>query len=622
MKRRTRLVALVISVFMLCGMLSSCFLGNFLRGNDTDTASAAKLGEPDRYGEFKEGKYYATGDKVVELEWLVKDDSSFPLDPRSKFFDDVQTITGVKIKAVPVDSKNLQNQINLQMASGKYSDIITGAPGMIDTMLESATKGAFIPVDKLIDAYAPNIKETLAKPMYAEGKTWGTALDGRQYVIPQLRNQLGYAEHLTIRSDLLEKYGLKMPTTTDELLTVLRRFQSEAQKAAVAKGEKNKFYAFTPLGLADADRKIPYFFFNFDVANNYFVENGAVKFGPADDRFKEAVMFLNTLYKEGMMPKDVYSYSDDQYWESYYNGNIGVGLNSTSRIRMANEIYAKDKVPYKFELLKPLVTKSGARYANSESIYKGPVVISNTCKDPVAAIRLLDWFYTSDAYMLSCFGVSTREGIGMDIGEDSPMLYFSTDAADVKAKYPEWYEKEKQAIKKAIADGYKTDAFGMKTGYDAKTDELYGSFMQSMLPSSAFETRVSREYGYFNSQRMAMNAEPYHRLELDPSLPLNGGAAAVRWLDANIPPVDFNKTSLGTDGFRCVKLTPEESKELGSIEGDLWSKCDEYMAKFVTGQIGFDKWDEYIGVIKGAKYERATEIMNSGYKRFMSSTKK
>lgn len=66
------------------------------------------------------------------------------------------------------------------LTNSPLPDIVQGDKNRIN---ESAVEGAFIPLDELIDQYAPNIKRVLEEhPEYVAGSA---ASDGKLYFIPE-----------------------------------------------------------------------------------------------------------------------------------------------------------------------------------------------------------------------------------------------------------------------------------------------------------------------------------------------------------------------------------------------------------------------------------------------------
>lgn len=553
------------------------------------------------------GKYSITGDREIEITWLMRDDEQVKLNTKGKFFDDVKNITGVKINAIPVIPSELSNQVQLALSSNNMPDIIQGETADSETYLSYGEQGAFIDILPLME-YAPHLKKYLDTDAYAEAVKYSTASSGKQYIIPTLKSAGGYSKMFQIRTDLLEKYKLPMPQTFEELKADLYKFQ-EGESAEMKK-QNRPFYAF-----AAVTSDMEYFFYHFDVANDFFIENGKILYGPADDRYKEALTTLSEFYGKGMMPPEAFSISEDQYYELMYNGSLGLALNSTGRTDKANAAFEKinkqNGTNYHFELLPPVKSEAGKQYLNVEANYKQPIMITTSSKYPKECLQLLDWFYSEEGILLANLGASEKPGIGCGIYD----LY--RDADKIKEKYGAWYES---AVKT-----YKEQAAASPDGKDKYLDDsgnLTGLF--AVLTMGEEEAQAKRlEYGYFASPAPAdlgMLNVLYPLEEAMPE-PTAGTKGLALYDNVYYKPIDITKSSVGTRPFRFSRFTPEEKLEIQDIQTNIDTKAKEYMAKFVTGQIGFDQWDKYIEELKGLGLDKLLETYNSGYQRYMGNKK-
>ena len=64
-------------------------------------------------------------------------------------------------------------------------------------------------------------------------------------------------------------------------------------------------------------------------------------------------------------------------------------------------------------------------------------------------------------------------------------------------------------------------------------------------------------------------------------------------------------------------FTPEERAELTNILGDLMTYEEEYFLKVVTGAGSFDDWDAFLAQCKNLGVERATEIRDAAFQRYL-----
>lgn len=200
------------------------------------------------------------------------------------------------------------DKVALLFSSGDYGDILWGGP-----ILNSALASKYIAAGNFIDLTAyindkelmPNLNKHLEENAAYRKNISGP--DGKYYTLPKITALDGnYLETpIWINKAWLDKLGLSVPTTTEEFINVLRAFRDGDPNGNGAQDEipyiaatcNEGAYAHTEalLGLFGIATK--------GGENDAFVmvENGEVQFAPALDAYKDAMKFMNTLYKERLL---------------------------------------------------------------------------------------------------------------------------------------------------------------------------------------------------------------------------------------------------------------------------------------------------------------------------------
>ena len=139
----------------------------------------------------------------------------------------VQDKTNIQIKWDLVPDKALNDRKQLMLASGDYPEVILHGSLTKDEQMKYGKQGVFIPLNDLIDKYAPNFKKAMVDLPYLKSSI--SAPDGNIYALPQINEcyHCNYAQKLWINQSWLDKLGLKMPTTTDEFHEVLKAFKEK-----------------------------------------------------------------------------------------------------------------------------------------------------------------------------------------------------------------------------------------------------------------------------------------------------------------------------------------------------------------------------------------------------------
>lgn len=316
----------------------------------------------------------------------------------------------IDVEYVPVQRSEEVTKLNVLMASN------TDVPDIVFTYDSSvffryAQQGGLTDVGELLDEYGPNLKKFLGEDTLSFGQ-----LEGKQMSIPGKRAITGrYSSY--IRQDWLDKLGLPVPTTTDELYTTLNAFK---EKDPGGLGSKN-----IPMGMALAPAQFETLIYSFikpiqgDLTYSQRYEL------PLHEGFKDAMQFLNKLYNEGLISKD-FSLDEDktQLGKDIQNGNIGYWSEDVDVLFYADGTLDNLYKNVQGSVVTPVDVLTNAnednkhiksRYA-SNGMY---IMIPKSSKRAVEAIKYLDWM-ASDNNLIDIY--SGVEGENYDLVDNIPVV--------------------------------------------------------------------------------------------------------------------------------------------------------------------------------------------------------
>ena len=201
---------------------------------------------------------------------------------------------------------------NLLLASNDLPDAFINSKFTDDELVRYGVNGTLIPLEGLIEQYAPNLQAVFeARP---ELEAAVTASDGHIYALPNAE-ELGLAAvpfFWSINTSWLDALGLPMPTTVDEYHDALVAFKTQ-----------------DPNGNGKAD-EIPLSFINnwwcadigdlfaalggiADNADHRIVRDGEVIYTGADERYGDAIATLHEWYEEGLIDPESFTQDDKTY---------------------------------------------------------------------------------------------------------------------------------------------------------------------------------------------------------------------------------------------------------------------------------------------------------------------
>jgi len=177
-------------------------------------------------------------------------------------------------------------------------------------------QGVILPLNDLIDEYAPNIADALAAEPGFE--TLATAPDGNIWGLPQWNDcyHCSYPYKFWINTDWLEALGLEMPTTTDEFFDVMTAFKT---------GDPNGNGVADEIPITgSAQWSIVPFIMNAFISNSFNTGAGAnnqpislgldgdtVQMQTMQDGWREGLKFLNKMWAAGLIDPASFSQGGD-----------------------------------------------------------------------------------------------------------------------------------------------------------------------------------------------------------------------------------------------------------------------------------------------------------------------
>ena len=382
--------------------------------------------------------------------------------PDSPVLQKLEEFLGTKLNITWVPSTSYDEKVTAAMGSGEYPQVML-VGSRSSSVIQNSRAGTFWDVtDKLTDAEKfPNLAQTDPTVNH------NTSIDGKVYGVYRSR-ELGRAG-VSIRKDWLDKLGLEQPKTIDDFYNVLKAFKEQ-----------------DPNGNGEAD-EIPYTTRNtqagvlafmeafgisgFEANEQFFIEDGQVKYAYTDPRCKEALEFINKLYSEGLIDSE-YATNDTNVWLSRLTNEVsGACQDTTARayslgtqVRAANA----DSDAY-FVVVAPPKGPDGTQMTTSQmQAIRGFTAISADSPYIKEIVQLFDYFYSEEGSLLMNFGIE-GETYTMENGKPT---YTENIANDSQGR---------SILSMLNIYGHREWAYKQDIGYeDALLDETYVNYRNDM----------------------------------------------------------------------------------------------------------------------------------------------
>ncbi len=483
----------------------------------------------------------------------------------NKLTKHLEEMTGVKIEWDLVLSQDKTQKLNLLLATGQgLPDVFMG--GMdTSTLVEYASQGTFVPLNDYIEKDSKYFKEVLAQ--FPDLKKMMTAPDGNIYALPSISMSLPnmMPSRLWINKVWLDKLGLAMPTTPDELKAVLQAFKTKDPNGNGIADEIPMMGATTGWSTL-ADTFLLNAFLQYPTDGNgtasrrYTIADGKVDPAYNKDAYKEGLKFMNSLVSEGLLDAATFTQDAAQMKQIFENPDVAIlgaltagGPNTFANMTGSNRF--RDYVavpPLKGPNDVQLTAYNPYGYFNQANCW----VITSACVNPELAFRFADLFYSEEISMWGRLGEPGVDYIKNPVGKKA------VDGGD--------------ALFEAIL--------------------VYGSEQKSHWQNR------NPYYNFFDNKGVASD-DPYALQDLlwNTMLAYQPFAPAV---ETCLPPLIY---------------TADEARELNEINAALVQFIDESRVAFVTAG-GIDEgWDNYLSELKNLRYDRAMQIMQQAYDRFMTA---
>ncbi|RRJ66873.1 extracellular solute-binding protein [Paenibacillus oralis] len=317
--------------------------------------------------------------------------------------------TGVTLEAeFDVGSGGGDNKVALMAASGDVPDLIF-AKGNLSKLVDA---GYIVDMTDLIEEHAPNIKKIFSENMnrlkYSNEDPAIYSLPTNVGVDQQYFDAGGGFE---IQQRVLKELGYPKVNTVQDFENVLKQY---VEKHPTTDGQPT-----IPLTLNADDWRIM-----ITVTNPAFIATGA----PDDGEYyvdpqtyeaklhykrpeeKEYFRWLNHMYNEGLLDKDTFVQKDDQYKAKIASGRVlGLIDQEWGYMDAENALKTAGKDEYTYAHFPVTLSEEYKDHSFQSAGVDGyGISITTACKDPVRAIKFIDWLSSDEGQVLVNWGIEGK----------------------------------------------------------------------------------------------------------------------------------------------------------------------------------------------------------------------
>lgn len=460
MKKSTRLVAIF---FIIASLLTLAACGSSNNGGNTSPGNSSTNTEQGTGGD---GAL-----EPITFSWFSADPVSNWNNMQDKVGQEITRRTGVTLQAqFAMD----QNAIPLMIASGDYPDLISpkgDAAKLVDA-------GALLDLRPLLEEHGQNILKVYGD--YIDRLRWSKD-DDAIYILPSLNAvdhqymDIGGAFH--IQHEALKATGYPELKTVKDYEETIKKFLEE--NPTTEDGQKRIGITF----LADGWRIL------IGVTNPAFLTTGAPDDGevyidpetyevtyhyrrPVE---KEYFRWLNHINNIGLLDPEAFTQKEDQYKAKIATGRVvGVIDQDWGFQDAVNSLKAEGKFEQTYAHFPITLTEEYKDHQLQSSGFMGGwgTGISVNCKDPVRAIKFLDFLASEEGQILINWGI-----------EDEHYYY---DEEGVRRIFPEVQERKNNdanAFAKETGIGF----YHISARYGDGVKDSTGNYYTTTWPEQVIE---------------------------------------------------------------------------------------------------------------------------------------
>ncbi len=346
---------------------------------------------------FAEDYYPAKEDNVSYNVWIRMRPMNGDAD-QMEIFKIMEEKTNVHLNFEQIAQADWKEKVNAALNAGvDLPDALYSGYSLDSTELVTyGGQGLLLALNDYIDEYMPNFKAKLEA--HPEVRAAITAPDGNIYSLPFCRfdgltGQI--PSNMFINKVWLDKLNLEVPTTIEELETVLRAFkENDCNGNGDPNDEKPMTFKFE-----GSQRDLGGLFGMFGYADNLYVgqhhfvvDDGKVIYVPTTEGYKNACAYLyEHFFKDGLIDLEGFTMDKATYNAQNQGEVANIGAYFSWNIFDLGSVHMDEYVA-----MAPLKGPDGTTswgYVSSSGIEPVGLVLTKDCKEPVNLLKWADLTY-------------------------------------------------------------------------------------------------------------------------------------------------------------------------------------------------------------------------------------
>lgn len=438
----------------------------------------------------------------------------FPWDDKNLIAEYIKDHLDINIQWT-TPAADASNTIEFMIANDIYPDsIVINRDVHYSSLIEA---GALLPLEDYVNKY-PGVKSAISNEVIELAK-----VDGHLYGIPSFSKNIddqGGIGGYVINQKVYEDLGSPKLETLDDLyeyLKLVKNSEINVDGKNIVPLQFKKDFGLVSSGLlwaAFGDNRFG------NEVHNYKVRayGNDLNLVLEDDKFDDYIIYLNKLYREGLLNSDCYIETQEQVEAKLSKGQVAVYVSTdvVNQIAVANGRLKDKKSPYFYEIIEPLAAKGidpkDVKTSSTNIMGWNVVCITKNAEDPEKIFEYLDWAISPEGTRVLAFGPEGYYWEGLD-DEGYPVFKEGLEELEISHKLPvnqyimpgnaSYIDKSNEKLA-ATADSLSWEYEARtKVTYKHNIDETAYANIKPLFSSREGEISTSVDY-YLNEQMMKM----------------------------------------------------------------------------------------------------------------------
>lgn len=396
----------LLTLILCVAMISSSFYGcRKKEETTTNTNTTDNAGTEATTDKVANDSGFPISDEKITLDVMVVKGDQQPNWEDIYVWKKYEEMTNIHINWIQISGSERQEKISTALASGDMPDLFLRCKISSSDLLLYGEQGLFVDLTEndMLQTHAPNYWNYLSK--YDDTRASVQYPSGAIYAFPQVNDgpELRVSRKMFFNKVWLDRLGLELPTTTEELYTVLKAFK---EQDANGNGDPNDEI---PMCTGDFPAFYDCFLGAFGLSNrgqqnqivDWDIENNKPRLIAASDGYKDMLQYMNRLYTEGLIDQELFTMDGANFLTKAEDDRIGcfafTNLSSVPSDTTDNWIGIEEALegPDGSKLWAPI----RAHFHST-----GAAVISSSNEHVAETLQWLDYFWSDEGNLFYHYG--------------------------------------------------------------------------------------------------------------------------------------------------------------------------------------------------------------------------